>query len=74
MPTLRLLSSCPDTISITSFSHARQDVEPLSKAFRPSLGWERRGASDYTELESWTSSPGGGLVVAVKQTIASLVQ
>ena len=53
---------------------SRQDVEPLSKALRPSLGWERRGASDHTELESWTSSSGGGLVVAVKQTIANLVQ
>jgi mediator of RNA polymerase II transcription subunit 5 len=53
---------------------SRQDVEPLSKALRPNLGWERRGASDHTELESWTSSPGGGLVVAVKQTIANLVQ
>jgi mediator of RNA polymerase II transcription subunit 5 len=53
---------------------SRQDVEPLSKALRSSLGWERRGASDHTELESWTASPGGGLIVAVKQTVANLVQ
>jgi mediator of RNA polymerase II transcription subunit 5 len=53
---------------------SRQDVEPLSKALRPSLGWERRGASDHTELESWTSSPGGGLVISIKNTIANLVQ
>jgi mediator of RNA polymerase II transcription subunit 5 len=53
---------------------SRQDVEPLSKALRGNLGWERRGAADHTELEGWTSSPGGGLVVAVKQTMANLVQ
>jgi mediator of RNA polymerase II transcription subunit 5 len=52
---------------------SRQDVEPLSKALRGNLGWERRGASDHTELEAWTSAPGGGLVIAIKQTIASLV-
>jgi len=53
---------------------SRQDVEPLSKALRGNLSWERRGASDHTELESWTSSPGGGLIIAIRQTIASLVQ
>jgi mediator of RNA polymerase II transcription subunit 5 len=51
----------------------RQDVEPLSKALRSHLGWERRGASDHTELESWTSTHGGGLTVAIKHTIAHLV-
>ena len=52
----------------------RQDVEPLSKALRGNLGFERRGVSEHTELESWTSTPGGGLVVAVKHTIYGLVQ
>ena len=51
----------------------RQDVEPLSKALRGNLGWERRGASEHTELESWTSTAGGGLIVAIKHTISSLV-
>jgi mediator of RNA polymerase II transcription subunit 5 len=53
---------------------SRQDVEPLSKALRGNLGWERRGASDHTEVESWTASPGGGLVASIKQTMANLVQ
>lgn len=53
---------------------ARQDVAPLSNALRDNLGWERRGASDHTELESWTSVPGGGLTTALKATITALVQ
>jgi mediator of RNA polymerase II transcription subunit 5 len=52
----------------------RQDVEPLSKAVRSNLGWERRGASEHTELESWTSTAGGGLTVAIRNTISGLVQ
>jgi len=52
----------------------RQDVEPLSKALRVHLGWERKGGSEHTELESWTSTPGGGLVASIKQTIMTLVQ
>lgn len=52
----------------------RQDVEPLSKALRPHLGFERRGGSDHVELETWTATPGGGLPVAMKQTLMTLVQ
>ena len=52
----------------------RQDVEPLSKALRENLGFERRGASEHTELESWTSIANGGLTTAIKQTISALVQ
>jgi mediator of RNA polymerase II transcription subunit 5 len=51
----------------------RQDVEPLSRALRDNLGWERHGASDHTELEGWTSTPGGGLTLAVKNTVGGLV-
>lgn len=49
----------------------RQDVEPLSKALRSNLGWERRGASEHIELESWTST---GLTGAIRNTISGLVQ
>lgn len=52
----------------------RQDIEPLLKALRSNLGWERRGAAGHTELESWTASPNGGLVVAVKSTMTHLIQ
>ncbi|CAL3965608.1 unnamed protein product [Diplocarpon coronariae] len=53
---------------------SRQDVEPLLKALRGNLGWERRGASDHTELESWSGSSGGGLIVSLKSTVVNLVQ
>ncbi|KAG4434630.1 hypothetical protein IFR05_009894 [Cadophora sp. M221] len=53
---------------------SRQDIEPLLKALRGNLGWERRGAAGHTELESWTGSPSGGLAVALKATLANLVQ
>ena len=52
----------------------RQDVDPLSKALRANLGWERRGASDHVELESWTGASNGGLAAEVKKTIHNLVQ
>ncbi|PQE23737.1 mediator complex subunit Med5 protein [Rutstroemia sp. NJR-2017a WRK4] len=52
----------------------RHDIEPISKALKPNLGWERRGASGHTELESWTATPGGGLVASIKHTISTLVQ
>jgi mediator of RNA polymerase II transcription subunit 5 len=52
----------------------RQDVEPLSKALRGNLGFERRGASDHTELEAWTATAGGGLAAAIKHSILNLVQ
>lgn len=51
----------------------RQDVEPLSKALRSNLGWERRGSSEHTELESWTSTAGGGLTAAIRTTVSGLV-
>ncbi|KAH9210955.1 mediator complex, subunit Med5 [Leptodontidium sp. 2 PMI_412] len=53
---------------------SRQDIEPLLKALRGNLGWERRGAAGHTELESWTGSPSGGLAIALKTTLANLVQ
>ncbi|POS88120.1 hypothetical protein EPUL_001219, partial [Erysiphe pulchra] len=52
----------------------RQDIEPLSKALRCNLGWERSAASEHTELENWTSTPGGGLSTAIKQTLRNLLQ
>lgn len=53
---------------------SRQDVEPLSKALKSNLGWERRGGSDHTELEAWTATPNGGLAASIKNTITALIQ
>ncbi|TQS38587.1 hypothetical protein Golomagni_00905 [Golovinomyces magnicellulatus] len=52
----------------------RQDIEPLSKAIRSNLGWERSAACEHTELENWTSTPGGGLSIVIKQTLNNLLQ
>ncbi|APA07744.1 hypothetical protein sscle_03g025140 [Sclerotinia sclerotiorum 1980 UF-70] len=52
----------------------RQDIEPISKALESNIGWERRGASKHSELESWTATPGGGMSASIKHTIAILVQ
>ncbi|CAG8962232.1 hypothetical protein HYFRA_00005285 [Hymenoscyphus fraxineus] len=49
----------------------RQDVEPLSRALRSNLGWERRAASEHTELETWTN---GGIIPTIRSTISNLVQ
>lgn len=52
----------------------RQDVEPLSTAIKANLGYSRRGSTEHTELESWTSTSGGGLTTAIRQTINLLLQ
>ena len=54
---------------------SRQDVEPLLKTLRPNMGWERRGASDHIELDSWTKSeaPHSNLVMNLRTTIGGLV-
>lgn len=48
----------------------RQDVEPLSKTIRAHLGFERRGAADHTELETWTGAP---LTASLRATVQALV-
>lgn len=53
---------------------SRQDIAPLLKALSSNLGWERRGASEHTELEIWTSTAGGGLTSAVRNTMQTLIQ
>ncbi|KAH8679535.1 mediator complex, subunit Med5 [Tricladium varicosporioides] len=51
---------------------SRQDVEPLSRALRSHLFFERRGASEHTELESWTEPGAGGLSGKIKSTVQNL--
>lgn len=49
-------------------------IEPLLNALKDSLPVSRRTASaEHTEMESWCSTPGGGLSVAVKNTIQGFV-
>jgi mediator of RNA polymerase II transcription subunit 5 len=49
---------------------SRQDIEPLSRSLRQNLGWERRAASEHTELEDWTQ---GGLGGTLKNKIQELM-
>lgn len=53
---------------------SRQDIAPLSKALAPHLSFYRTGASAHTELEGWTSTPGGGIVVSITNTMQQLIQ
>ncbi|KAF5879332.1 putative mediator of rna polymerase ii transcription subunit 5 protein [Botrytis fragariae] len=52
----------------------RHDIDSISKALESNVGWERRGASKYSELEVWTATPGGGLTTSIKHTIVTLAQ
>jgi mediator of RNA polymerase II transcription subunit 5 len=49
---------------------SRQDIEPLSRSLRQNLGWERRAASEHTELEGWTQ---GGLGMTLRNKIQELM-
>lgn len=53
---------------------SRQDIDPLIKAFRGNLNWERRGSSEHTELEAWTAPANGGFIANIKSTMGNLVQ
>lgn len=52
-----------------------QDVEPLLRAIKSNIPLSRRtGNADHNELESWTSTNGGGLVASIRHTIQGLIQ
>lgn len=49
-------------------------IEPLLKVLKGSLPLSRRTVSaEHTEMESWSSTPGGGLTAAIKNTIQGFV-
>lgn len=52
----------------------RQDIEPLLRALKGSVNFERHGAAGLAELERWSKTEGGGITTSVKLTMASLVQ
>ncbi|KAK3940761.1 mediator complex, subunit Med5 [Diplogelasinospora grovesii] len=52
-----------------------QEVEPLLRALKENLLLSRRtGGADHNELESWTSTHGGGLSAAVRHTMQNFNQ
>ncbi|KAI9867326.1 MAG: mediator complex subunit [Trichoglossum hirsutum] len=52
---------------------SRQDIDPLLHALQPHLAFRRTAGSHHTELESWTSTHGGGMLASLRNTFQSLV-
>lgn len=52
-----------------------QEVDPLLNAIKENVRLSRRTAgAGHNDMESWTSTPGGGLAAAVRHTIQALMQ
>lgn len=51
----------------------RSDINPLLEALRPSTHRQRREASFFSELENWATTPGGGLLAALRHTIEPVI-
>lgn len=51
----------------------RADIDPIRDTLRNHSTHKRNDDIPNTELESWTSTPGGGLLAALRKTIQSLV-
>lgn len=63
-----------DSLGYAQSQHAlRSDINPLLDALKPHAHKQRHEASFYSKLESWSSTPGGGLTAALRHTIQSLV-
>lgn len=52
----------------------RQNISPLITALKPYLGFERVAATDHSELETWTTTPNGGLLASIRVTMQALIQ
>ncbi|KAJ5081507.1 hypothetical protein NUU61_009771 [Penicillium alfredii] len=52
---------------------ARTDIKPILDALEPYLSFRRVGSCHRSELDSWTSHSGGGLVGSIRNTLQSLV-
>ncbi len=51
----------------------RTDINPLIEVLKPYTHRQRREASFYSELENWATTPGGGLLAALRHTIEPLI-
>ena len=51
----------------------RSDIKPLLEVLSQHGQKQRHKAAAFSELESWSSSPGGGLQAALKTTVQSLI-
>ncbi|PKY01917.1 mediator of RNA polymerase II transcription subunit 5 [Aspergillus campestris IBT 28561] len=52
---------------------SRADIKPILDALEPCLSFQRTGTSHRSELETWTTHPGGGLLDSIRSTFQSLV-
>ena len=51
----------------------RRDIDPLLNALRPHLHPVRSGACTHTELETWSTTPHGGLFAALRHSFQALI-
>ena len=52
----------------------RADTEPLLAILKRNVQLQCHVASSHTELETWSSTPGGGVLIALRHTLQSLTQ
>ena len=51
----------------------RPDITPLLEALKPHAEKQRRDAAALAELETWSATPGGSLLAAIRNTVQSLI-
>ena len=51
----------------------RPDITPLLEALKPHAEKHRRDAAILAELETWSATPGGSLLAAIRNTVQSLI-
>lgn len=54
------------------FEPSRSDIDPIIDALKPHLPFKHNAASYHTELETWTSAP-GGLTASIRNIFQSLI-
>ena len=52
----------------------RRDIDPVIVALQPWQRLPRNGAATHLELESWTKTPHGGMLMALRHSFGSLVK
>ena len=61
-------------VHILNLQPRRVDIEPLITTLKTHTQPRRSDASSHTDLETWSATPGGGILAAIRYTINSLVQ
>lgn len=63
-----------DSLNHVQKLHAsRPDISPLLAVVNPYTQDQRQGTTAFSELSSWATTQGGGLLIALRQTIQSLL-